>query len=144
VTEVARTSTELLGFAERVLREGSASLAACRGRAAAVLARQALEAALVELWTARGLTLTACSARAQLACLRTYLGDDRLAAEIQHTWGALTGVCHHHPYELGPTATELRAWLDTTAAVLLRLNEICGNPRPDASPSPAIDRGFAT
>lgn len=140
MTAVAHSSTELLGLAERVLHEGSTSLAACRRRAAAVLARQALEAALVELWTARGLTLTACSTRAQLACLRTYLGDDRLAAEIQHTWSALTSVCHHHPYELGPTATELRAWLDTTAVVLLRLHEICGDPQP----SPASNRGFAT
>jgi hypothetical protein len=144
VTAVTHSSTELLCLAERVLHEGSTSLGACRRRAAAVLARQALEAALVELWTARGLTLTACSTRAQLACLRTYLGDDRLAAEIQHTWGALTSVCHHHPYELGPTATELRAWLDTAAAVLLRLHEICGNPQPGASSSPARNRGFAT
>jgi hypothetical protein len=112
VTAAALSSKELLGLAERVLDERGTILAACRPRAAAVLARQALEAALAELWTARGLTLAGCSTRAQLACLRSYLGDDRLAADIQHTWGALTGVCHHHPYELGPTATELRAWLD--------------------------------
>jgi hypothetical protein len=113
---------ELLGLAERVLDEPSISPATCRRRAAAVLARQALEAALDELWTARRLTLADCSTRAQFACLRTYLGDDRLAAEIHHTWGTLTGACHHHPYELGPTAAELRAWLDTTAAVIHRLH----------------------
>jgi hypothetical protein len=126
---------ELLALAERVLDEPSISLAACRRRAAAVLGRQALEAALDELWTARRLTLADCSTRAQLACLRSYLGDDRLAAEIHDTWGALTSVCHHHPYELGPTATELRAWLDMAAAVVHRLH---------AASSPAVNQGSGT
>ena len=42
--------------------------------------------------------------RTQLICLRSYLEDAPLAARAGHAWSALSRACHHHPYELGPTA----------------------------------------
>lgn len=49
--------------------------------------------------------------RVQLICLRRYLDDHDLAARTSHAWSALSRACHHHPYELAPTADELQGWL---------------------------------
>ena len=80
-------------------------------RASAVLVGRALEASLLLLWERRTLDLRGCSMRIQLICLKSYLGDGELAARASHTWSALRRACHHHPYELAPTAAELRGWL---------------------------------
>jgi hypothetical protein len=80
-------------------------------RASALLASRALEYTLQRLWERRTLDLRNCSMRVQLICLRTYLGDADLAARAGHTWSALSRACHHHPYELAPTAAELQGWL---------------------------------
>ncbi len=56
--------------------------------------------------------------RAQLICLRTYLGDADLAARAAHAWSALNGACHHHPYELAPTAPELQGWFSVVEELI--------------------------
>jgi hypothetical protein len=81
-------------------------------RAAALLGRQALEANLAALWAARAPGVERCSMRAQLACLPRYV-DPALAGRVAFTWAALSAACHHHVYELSPTAGELSRWLDT-------------------------------
>jgi hypothetical protein len=58
--------------------------------------------------------------RVQLICLKSYLDDDELAARARHTWSALRRACHHHPYELAPTATELRDWLSVVDELAAR------------------------
>jgi hypothetical protein len=35
-----------------------------------------------------------------------------LPAQLHETWGALSRACHHHPYELSPTAGELVTWIE--------------------------------
>ena len=55
-------------------------------KTSAVLGRQALEGALRDFW---------------------------LAQETSAPWSAPSRACHHHSYELSPTAGELRAWLTT-------------------------------
>jgi hypothetical protein len=69
-----------------------------------------------DLWRAKRLPLDALSARAQLLCLAAYVEDPQQAADLSHAWGALSTACHHHPYEIAPTASELRHWIDTVAA----------------------------
>ena len=59
--------------------------------------------------------------RAQLICLRTYLGDADLAARAGHAWSALSRACHHHAYELAPTATELRAWFSVVDELIRKV-----------------------
>jgi hypothetical protein len=82
-------------------------------RAAALLIRQALEAALDQYWRDRGLALHECNARAQWICLADYeRKDPATVAALSGTWHALSRACHHHAYELPPTAAELRGWLD--------------------------------
>lgn len=121
----ARTATpvpdDLVDLADAVLHDHARAWGGSWARAAALLARQALEGALDELWDERGVDLSAVSARAQLLCLRAYLKDDTLAAEVRYAWGALSRGCHHHPYELAPTADELARWIATVHALVHRI-----------------------
>jgi hypothetical protein len=115
---------DLLGLAEGLLRRGDPATAGLWPRASAILAQQALEASLGVLWQRRALALDGCPVRAQLICLPSYLDDAELAARASHTWAALDRACHHHAYELAPTAGELRDWL----AVVERLAERVSAP----------------
>jgi hypothetical protein len=86
-----------------------------------VLARQALEAGVLRLWERSALDFEGCAMRAQLICLRAYLGDVELAARTAHAWSALRQACHHHPYELAPTAPELEGWFEVVRALIRRV-----------------------
>ena len=94
-------------------------------RAAALLTRQALEAALDALWFHRAPGLELCSVRAQMICLPSYLhGDDELAERVSYTWAALSRACHHHPYELSPTSAELLGWVSTVEQLISRVKHL--------------------
>lgn len=82
-------------------------------RGVALLTRQALESAMDELWLRRAPEIAHASARAQLLCLRSYIRQDDLTERVTYVWGALSRACHHHAYELPPTAPELEAWIGT-------------------------------
>jgi hypothetical protein len=105
------TPVELLEAARQLIRRHDAATAGLWPRAGALLARQALEEALDAYWNARGLALGECPMRPQLVCLREYLPDTELAGRVEHAWSALSRACHHHPYELAPTAGELEGWV---------------------------------
>ena len=111
MTRAAPAPGPLLDMARGLLRRGDPATAGLWPRASALLARQALEAGVLGLWNRQGLDLQGCSMPAQLICLRTYLGDADLAARAGHAWSALSRACHHHAYELAPTAGELDDWL---------------------------------
>ena len=96
----------LVGHAREVVARGTTG---AWPRAAALLARQALEAAMDQLWAARAPEVATLSARAQLTCLPEYLRDPALAGEVAFTWSVLSDACHAHAYEMGPTAEELEA-----------------------------------
>jgi hypothetical protein len=119
----------LLDVAEGLLRRGDPATAGLWPRASALLALQALDAALRRLWEHRGLDLHGCTMRTQLICLRSYLGDAGLAARTAHASSALRRACHHHPYELAPTAGELEGWF---AAVRELVHNVA--PSPESSP----------
>lgn len=84
-------------------------------RGVALLTRQALESALDELWRRRAPRIAAASARAQLLCLSEYLRQGGVAERVRYAWSGLSRACHHHAYELPPTAPELQAWVATVA-----------------------------
>lgn len=92
-------------------------------RAAAFLTRQALEEAVDEVWRARGVALERADARAQFLCLDVYLRDSELAARCRYVWAALSRACHHHPYELAPTASELQGWTDVVRELIEKLRQ---------------------
>jgi hypothetical protein len=82
------------------------------GRAAAVLARQAVELSLAEFWAQRSMPMIDASARGQFLALRLYLQDDDATSEGHATWSLLSRACHHHPYDLQPSRDEVLGWIE--------------------------------
>lgn len=121
MTPITASPRELLALATAILDDHEAKWSSSWARAVALLTRQALEDALDDLWRSRNLEMERVSARAQLLCLGAYLKDDDLTSEVRHAWGALSRACHHHPYELAPTAPELRLWLESTRGLVERV-----------------------
>lgn len=93
-------------------------------RAAALCARRALEEALDQLWRTRAAGLEAASTRAQLIALRGYLGDADLAGDVAFTYAVLSDACHHHDYELTPTAPELHARFAVLDRLIARVEHL--------------------
>lgn len=112
---------DLLAMAHDLRRRADPATAGLWPRASALLARQALEAGVQQFWERRAVDLGGYPMQAQLICLRTYLGDAELAARTSHAWSALSRACHHHSYELAPTATELEAWFSVVGELVERV-----------------------
>ena len=112
----------LVTAARDLLERADPMMAGIWPRATALLARQALEVALDDLWKLRAPGLERCSARAQLLCLPSFLsGDDELAARVSYSWSGLSRACHQHPYELPPTSPELLGWLLVVEQLVTRV-----------------------
>ena len=125
---------ELLSQARALLGLASPATRGLWPRAAALLARQALEQALDDYWRARRLPRgREVSRRAQFICLREYARahEKELAARLHHAWTALSQACHHHPYELAPTADELRGLIEVVGELASRVTGQ-GPPGPTA------------
>jgi hypothetical protein len=110
------TPEELLAEARRLVEHPDAATAGVWPRAAALLARQALEQAMAGLWATQPQAdgLSDGTMRSQLLCLTAYLDQDA-ASRAAYLSAALSRACHYHSYELAPTATELTRWLNETA-----------------------------
>jgi hypothetical protein len=83
------------------------------GRAATLLARQALEQRMSEILKARAPGSQDARFSAQLLILGEVLGDRDLAARTAYAWNALSEASHHHGCELPPTSEELLDWIAT-------------------------------
>ena len=114
-------AVELLDGAELILSEPRYSVAGVWPRAVALLARQAIEVAARQFWMVRAPGLEWCSMHAQLICLPDYVRDREVAESASHAWSSLSRICHHHPYELLPTAAELRVLLDSSRRLVSAL-----------------------
>jgi hypothetical protein len=117
------TPADLLAAARDIQERPAAATAGLWPRAAAFLARQALEAGLAQLWDSSPATagLSRCTTRSQLACLPDVL-DAPTARRVAYVWAALTAACHHHAYELAPTAAELTSWFEALDELLARIS----------------------
>jgi hypothetical protein len=102
----ATTPTDLVDLADGFALGADRKLGANRYLAAALLLRQALEAAVDQLWIARAPGLERCSSRAQLVSLPYYL-EAGLAQDAVYCWYRLSRHCHHDEYGLPPSQTEL-------------------------------------
>jgi hypothetical protein len=112
------TPEELLSAAREIMGRADPVTTGLWPRAAALLGRQALEAALEDLWRRKRVNLARCPGRIQLLCLPTYLGDAALAGRAAHAWAALSHACHYRAYDLAPTASELDGWLQVVGALV--------------------------
>jgi hypothetical protein len=115
----------LVEVARTVLDEPAVLAGPAWPRAVALLTRQALEGAVSGYWERRAPGMAACNNTAQLLALRFY-ADETVAAEAYQAWCSLSEACHHHGYDLAPTAGELAGWLDTVAEVVERLSGRAG------------------
>jgi len=115
------TATQLLSAARVTAGEKASLRGPSWSRAAAFLARQALEAAVGQLWVGELAALSNCSFFDQLLCLPTYLSDDDLARSARHTWCGLSRACHAHPYELAPTLGELEDLIGSVSDLLVQV-----------------------
>ena len=113
----AMSPREIALAARRLLEDAGALPRGTWPRAVAVLARQAVEAAVAQRLAARAPGLEQCSRATQFHCLR-YVDDSADAVLAHQTWAVLSHACHHHAYDLAPTAGELRAWLDDVDRVV--------------------------
>jgi len=122
---------EVVSAARNLMERIDPATAGLWPRATALLARQALEAALDDFWKVRAPGMELCSMRAQLLCLPHFLSTfakatvdkqasklpgpqaDHLAQRVSYAWAGLSGACHQHPYELPPTSVELLGSLGT-------------------------------
>ena len=113
------TPEELLAAARHLVERPDARTVGAWPRAAALLARQALEAAMASLWAGRAQAagLAKSPMRSQLLCLTAFLDRDT-ATRAAYLFAALSRACHYHPYELAPTAAEITRWLSETGQLV--------------------------
>ena len=105
-------TSAVLQLARDLLSRVDPSTAGLWPRAAALLIRQALEEAVDRYWAERQLPLDSLPTHAQLVCLRVMTPNAAIPGQLHEAWGGLSRACHHHPYELAPTAGELAAWIE--------------------------------
>lgn len=104
-------SAELLAEADRLLRAQTSDAGGWWPRTVAFIVRAALEQELRSYWDRTAPGTDHVSMRAQLLVLRSKASGD-VAREAAAAWHGLSRACHHHAYELAPTAAELRGWLE--------------------------------
>jgi hypothetical protein len=90
-------------------------------RASALLARQALELAVERFWAAHAPGLIKSHRSTQLLCLPWYMKDPAAARTVHQTWAALSSACHHHTYDLAPTALEMSVLFEEVEQALTAL-----------------------
>ena len=100
----------LLLSARRALAGELAVPPARVSRAAAVLGRGALESIIAEECRRIGVPARA-KGRTRLICMRV-LSDAVVARRAGLAWARLSNACHHHSYELSPSAVEVAHLLD--------------------------------
>jgi hypothetical protein len=115
-------SGDLLESARQVVNRADPDLDGVWPRAAAFLARQALEDAVDRLWDQNLPGMRRASRATQLACLGYATPDRELTDGVRVAWHALSRACHHHQYELAPTAAELEMWIEKVDRLVARLD----------------------
>ena len=111
-------SRDLIDHARRLMAPSVPSNRAWP-RAVALLTRQALEEALAALWSCSPFPgMRHANWSTQLACLPEVLSEKVRTADVRMTWASLSRACHHHHYELDPTAAELEQWMLQTEAFM--------------------------
>lgn len=127
------------------LLEGRLRVPVHSARAAAWLARGALEATLPKLINAKGVPDGAMTTASRLICLDSLYAEDdpELAVSAQYAWDQLSQACHHPAYDLAPTHSEVAALVAVVHGIRARLTTApgAGLPlRPGSPERPAARR----
>jgi hypothetical protein len=96
----------LLDYAEEIL-DGAVDLGPRSARVAALLARSAFEDWLDEQnpWVVPSPRRPTTASKLVALCTRD---DPAVGYRAQRAWASLSRACHHHAYELQPSAAEVR------------------------------------
>jgi hypothetical protein len=119
----AGAPSTLLAEARRLIDSVPAGSEGVWARSAALLARQALEAAIRAKLAPYSARLDDAPFRAQLLCLQGVIGDSDVARQANYLWSALSSATHHCGYELAPTAAELGEWIAGVKQVMAILEQ---------------------
>ncbi|MGY1601670.1 hypothetical protein [Geodermatophilus sp. SYSU D00815] len=121
------TAQTLLVSADRLLREVVPGSRGLWPRTVAFLLRSVLEREIDDYWRRHSPGVERAPMRAQLVVLgrREYAGP-AVGRAAGNAWDLLSAACHHHAYELAPTAEELRSWLTQVAHVRAALQRAPG------------------
>ena len=111
------TPAQLVDAASDLLARPGAPVTASYPRAAALLARQALEARVQREWQATEVSLAETNMANQFHAL-CQLRNAEIAGMAHETWSALSHACHHHPFDLSPTVSELKPLIDTVRTLI--------------------------
>jgi len=104
---------DMLAEARKLIASTSAQHG--RTRSAAILARQALEEAMIAYMENNHDKIGRPDFNAVLVVLEE-LSDDKDRGAIRSiawTWSALSNACHAHAYTLEPTPNEVEGWLES-------------------------------
>ena len=110
-TEAGADAQELVSTARDLVRVPTGATSGLWPRAAALLTRQSIEAAMGDLWRLRAPGMLATTSRCQLLCLGDFLHDRDLARRVSVAWDGLSRACHVRVYELPPAVEELSSWM---------------------------------
>lgn len=121
------TPAALLEQASAVLLEASPY----SNRAACWIARAALEDAVDDLLASRQRSVPKATMRSKLTLLQVGFGqDDEVPARAEYAWSGLTQACHHHAFELAPSAAEVRHLIELVGALIERSAQRAAPSRP--------------
>lgn len=98
-----------LEHADRLLYQADPSATGMWARTAARLMRLSLERAVDRHWHRVRPELLECNTTMRILMLESALGRGA-ARNAFALWSRLSDATHPHPYELAPTAAELRRW----------------------------------
>lgn len=108
-------SASLLEQASAVLQEATAH----SNRAACWIARAGLESAVDGLLETKHRSAPEATMRSKLTVLQVvFEQDNELATRADYAWVRLSQACHHHAFELAPTATEVRHLIQLVEALV--------------------------
>lgn len=93
-------------------------------RSAILLARQAVEDAVSDIFAATVPAMTDRSFRSQFVALPFYVTDDDLGRRAHQLWSELSAACHPYAYDLAPSLPEVRDWIERAETIRRGLQPI--------------------
>lgn len=98
-------------------------------RAACWIARAALESAVDDILVSRDRNAAAATMRSKLTVLQVAL--EKTHAEVpalaEYAWNGLSLACHHHAFELTPTASEVQHLIDLVRQLAVTADDQAGH-----------------
>lgn len=107
MTATPMSPTELLAASDHLADHAAFLSPTLLARTRALLIRQAIEATMARVWSAKADRLLGVPFTTQLLCLREYVSDTRLADDVAQAWARLSRACHHGGYASVPATGEL-------------------------------------